>query len=117
MNNIKKYVAFSVLAAGLTVLAVATPAFALSHHAVGTKPAVEGKVTKVIGTTITLMSHKSNQNSPTTYTINASHAVVMKGNVRVSVSKISVGDNIVVWGTVSGTHVVATNIVDGEINK
>ncbi len=95
------------------------------------KPAVIGTVTAVNGDTITLTSKRSpgmmgrNRNASTTvatrpaaspaviYSVDATNATVVKNNVTSTVSAISVGDNLFVQGTVTGTNVVATNIRDG----
>jgi len=92
----------------------------------GMKPAVVGKVSAVNGNTITVTGR---QNSPRpepssgsttpppatatiTYTVDATNAIVLKNNATSTVSSITVGDMIMVQGTVSGTNVVATNIRD-----
>ncbi|NTV44099.1 MAG: hypothetical protein HGA67_00180 [Candidatus Yonathbacteria bacterium] len=72
------------------------------------QPVVAGTVTAVSGTTIT-MTNKSN----VTYTINAASATVVKAKVSSTVASIAVGDNLVVQGTVNGTSITASSIVDG----
>ncbi len=79
-------------------------------------PYVFGTVTAVSGTTLTINS-KDASNNPITYTIDASAAKIRKGGTSatstVSVSTIAVGDGVMVRGTVSGTEISATNIIDG----
>ena len=87
----------------------------------GQRPAVMGKVTAISGNTITVEDNKLGSTSATTYTVDASAATVLKGTSATpgtapttsSVSAIAVGDMIAVRGTVSGTSVTATEIMDG----
>ena len=76
------------------------------------KPTVIGKVTAVSGTTVTVQSKGA-----TVYTVDATNAKITKGfgkNVQtLTVANIAVGDTVVVLGTVSGSSVTATSIVDG----
>ena len=88
-------------------------------------PGVMGKVTAVNGTTLTVSSTNRKTSAVTVYTVDATNAKVMKftapttqGAARVApatitVSGISVGDTVMVSGTISGTNVTATNIMDG----
>ncbi len=71
------------------------------------EPVIGGGVTAVSGTTLTV-TNKSN----VTYSVDASSATVIKGNATSSVSAIAVGDNVVVQGTVNGTSVVASSVID-----
>ncbi len=74
------------------------------------KPGVMGKVTAISGTTLTL-------SGSATFTVNASSAVVMKNNATSTLSAITIGDNVFVEGTVTGTNVVATTIHDGAFGN
>lgn len=89
-----------------------------------TPPAAMGSVTAISGNTITITDKKSG----TVYTVDASGAVVEKMPTEtsgssssttrptpttISVSGISIGDNVMVEGTVSGTSITATRIMDG----
>jgi hypothetical protein len=75
---------------------------------------IAGTVTAVNGTTITV-SGKNKSDAPTVvYTINAASATVKKDDVASTVSGIAVGDMVRIEGTVSGTTVTATIIVDGR---
>jgi len=69
---------------------------------------VAGTVTAVSGTNITLKD-KAN----TVYTVDATNAKVMKNGATGTVSSVAVGDTIFVGGTVTGTSVVATTVMDG----
>ena len=91
----------------------------------GTPPAAVGTVTAVSGDTITLTDKKNS----TTYTVDATNATITKRTAPVAgttntpgtrpapttitVSRIAVGDTLVVQGTVSGTNITATKIADG----
>ena len=95
------------------------------------KPGVMGTVTAISGNTITVTSKQFSahqwggsgtaQASPTTqptpttitYTVDATNATVKKNAATSAVSSIAVGDMVMVQGTVSGTSVTATSIIDG----
>jgi hypothetical protein len=71
------------------------------------QPVVGGAVAAVNGTTLTI-TNKSN----VTYTVDASSANVFKGGATSTVANIATGDQVVVQGTVNGTSVTASSIVD-----
>jgi len=71
------------------------------------EPVVGGTITAVNGNTISI-TNKSN----VTYTIDATNATVDKGNATSSVSSLAVGDSVVVQGTVNGSSVTASSIID-----
>jgi len=82
------------------------------------RPVVIGKVTAISGSTITLASRTPGKDSATTtYTVNASAAVVLNGTATSSLSSITVGDNILVLGAVSGTSVTATKIIEAPVQR
>jgi hypothetical protein len=70
------------------------------------KPVVGGKVATISGNTLTI----TNQSG--TFTVDASQAKIAVGNTVSTISSISVGDNVVVQGTVSGNSVTATSVMD-----
>jgi len=70
-------------------------------------PVVAGAVTAVSGNTI-MITNKSN----VTYTVDATNAKIQKGSTDVTVSSVSVGDNLVVQGTTSGNSVTASTVLD-----
>lgn len=77
------------------------------------EPVIAGKVTAVSSTTITVMT-----NASTTYSVDASHATIKtKGNASSTISAIAVGDQVVVQGTVNGSAVLATNIIEQGDNQ
>jgi len=133
MKN-RKYLIGSISVGIITSLALVIPAFAATpgnqpvggwggaasgNHMQGRgqmmgRPAVSGIVESVSGTTLTITSRGFGKNTATTtYSVDASNAVVMKNNATSSVSNIAIGDRAMVQGTVSGTNVVATKIFDG----
>lgn len=88
----------------------------------GNMPVVMGKVTAISGTTITVQDQKPGETSNTIYTVDASAAKILKHAegttpVESSISAILVGDTVAVRGTVSGTSVSATEIMDGVMMK
>ncbi len=86
------------------------------------RPGVFGTVASVSGNTLTVTSTGRPgfraSTTPTTavtttYTVDATNAVVTKNNATSSVSAIAVGDIVIVQGTITGSNVVATKINDG----
>jgi hypothetical protein len=74
------------------------------------EPVVGGNVTAISsdGTTLTITNK-----SAVTYTIDATNATISKTGVTgATISNIAVGDNVVVQGTVNGTSVVASSVID-----
>jgi len=98
-------------------------------HRFGKGSGISGTVTAVNGTIITITGKNS-----TTYTVDATNAKIEKITppvagttsasasstwtrptpTTITVSQVSVGDTLMVQGTVSGTSVTATNIIDGK---
>ncbi len=93
-----------------------TPAM-LMHNRAG----VFGTVTAVSGNTITVQAKTfakgTLSSTGATYTVNAGAAIIDKNSTAITVAGISVGDTIMVEGTVSGTVVTATRIHDGVMVK
>lgn len=71
------------------------------------EPVIGGTVASISGTSLTI-TNKSN----VTYTVNASSSTVNKAGATATLASVAVGDNVIVQGTVSGTAVVATSILD-----
>ena len=82
--------------------ATSTPAFSGNGE-----PVTAGNVTAISGSSITI-TNKSN----VTYVVDASNAKIVTGNTTGTISNVAVGDSIVVQGTVNGTSVTATTIID-----
>ena len=107
-------------------LAVAGTALAAPSHtgfnhgfSGGQRPAVVGTVTAVNGDILTVAARSWQRNSSTTtpaatttYTVDATNATVTKNGASSTVSNIVVGDALVVQGTVTGTSVTASSILD-----
>jgi hypothetical protein len=76
------------------------------------QPVIGGAISAISGTTLTV-TNKSN----ITYSVDASTATVTKGNATSSISAVTVGDNVIIQGTVNGTNVVAFSVIDqGSVN-
>lgn len=72
------------------------------------QPVVAGSITAINGNSITI-TNKSN----VTYTVDATNAkFVVKGIASPTISNLAVGDNLVIQGTVNGTSVTASSIID-----
>ncbi|MCX6741268.1 MAG: DUF5666 domain-containing protein [Candidatus Parcubacteria bacterium] len=113
-----KFVYFSISSVIMSALLVGGTAFAQTAQTnsfrggqgrIGRAPGVFGTVATVSGTTLTVADSRSN----TTYTVDASSSTVTKNNAASSLGNVSVGDTVMVQGTINGTAVVATAIRDG----
>ena len=72
------------------------------------QPVVGGNVTAVNGNSLTVTNKSS-----VTYTVDATSAKVSKqGATGATVASIVVGDSVIVQGTVSGTSVTASSVID-----
>jgi len=84
-------------------------------------PNVVGKVSSINGSTLTVISQRGPRmganNAPTTFTVNATSAKILRGQTVIAISNIAVGDTVVIQGTVTGTSVVATTIRDGKVGE
>ena len=75
-------------------------------------PHIDGNVTAVNGTTITLTEESNESN--TVYTVDASKATITKNGAASALSNVAVGDKLFVQGTATGSSVTATSIMDGK---
>ncbi len=75
---------------------------------------VRGVVTTISGSNLTLNAQNS-----TTYNVDASNAVIFKGQPKATstLSEIKSGDSVIVRGVVNGTTITATTIIDGITQK
>lgn len=71
------------------------------------EPVVGGSITAINGSTLTV-TNKSN----VTYTIDASSATIIKNGTSTAITNMATGDNVVVQGTVNGTSVTASSVID-----
>lgn len=92
-----------------TALARAHGGFGMGHGGPGR--GIHGTVSAINGDTLTITNADG-----TSYTVAAGSAEVSKV-ATISVSDIKVGDTALVHGTVSGTTVTATHIMDGKLPK
>jgi Domain of unknown function (DUF5666) len=76
------------------------------------EPVVGGSVTAISGSTLTITNQAG-----ATYTIDASSAAVSDKGATSTVSSIAVGDNVVVQGSVNGSSVTASSIIDQGAQK
>jgi hypothetical protein len=67
---------------------------------------VSGTVASISGTSLTVTS------GSTTYTVDASQAKLLGFNSGLSLSNVQVGDNVRIMGTINGTSVTATGLMD-----
>ena len=70
------------------------------------QPVIAGSVSAISNSTITVT------NKSVTYSVDASSAKIVKGNVASLISNVAVGDNVIVQGTVNGTSVTASSVID-----
>jgi hypothetical protein len=73
------------------------------------QPVVGGIVATIDGTLLTITNV-----SNVTYMVDASSATVIKNNATSTLSNVTVGDQIIVQGTVNGNSIVASSIIDQE---
>lgn len=71
------------------------------------QPVIAGTIAAINGNTITV-SNKSNS----TYAVDVASATIKLRNATSSVSALTTGDQVVVQGTVNGTSVVASTVID-----
>lgn len=83
------------------------------------KLGIFGTVTVVNGNIITVNGRQGfgSTTSTVNYTVDASNSTVRKNNATSTVSSIVVNDKIFAVGTVSGTNVTATSIIDGMMMR
>ncbi|MDE1924680.1 MAG: hypothetical protein KGH79_00665 [Patescibacteria group bacterium] len=102
------------IASASTSTNTATQTFTDHGHR-GMGPGIVGTVSAVNGDSLTVAGKNG-----TTYTVDVTTATVMKSSgagsapTTVAISDIAVGDTIMAQGTVSGTSVTATNVMDGQ---
>jgi len=71
------------------------------------QPVVAGTVSAISGSTITITN-----SGTATYTVDATNAKILQGKNTITISGIKVGDSIMVQGTVNGTFIAASTIID-----
>ena len=71
------------------------------------QPIVGGIISAISSSTITI-TNKSN----VVYTVNTSNAKIVQGKNTILLSNLAVGDSVIVQGTVNGTGITASSIID-----
>ncbi len=71
------------------------------------EPVVGGSVSSISGTTVTITN-----TSNVTYAVDTSNAKIVKNGTTTTLSSVATGDNLVVQGTVNGTSVIASSVID-----
>ncbi|MDB5237913.1 MAG: hypothetical protein JWM46_183 [Candidatus Kaiserbacteria bacterium] len=106
--------------AGITSAQTATTstASATARAMTRVRPSAVGKVTAISGTRITVSSTNPKDNTVTLYTVDAGSATIEKGTAGLaptaaSLADVVIGDTVAVEGTVTGTTIQATKILDG----
>ena len=75
------------------------------------EPVIAGSISAVNGTTLTVTNA-----SNVTYTVDASNAKIVKGGATIAATGVATGDSVVVQGTVNGTNVTASSVIDQGSN-
>jgi len=124
--KIKIYVFLVMVLATMGSFVLMVPVFAVGNQQMGNdkfeqkqEPAVVGIVSAINGNTITVTGKQNseNTNTNTVFTVNVANASITKNGVVITVSGITIGDTVVVKGTITGTNIVATTIRDGQSKK
>jgi hypothetical protein len=71
------------------------------------EPVVGGTITAISGNTLTVTNA-----SNVTYTIDVSSATIVKNGTSTALANLSTGESVVVQGTVNGTSVTASSVLD-----
>jgi hypothetical protein len=71
------------------------------------EPVIAGSVSAISGSSLTVTNA-----SNVTYTVDASNAKIIKDGTSTAFSNVATGDNIVVQGTVDGTSITASSVID-----
>lgn len=71
------------------------------------KPVVGGSVTAISGTTLTVTAKDG-----TAYAVDAANAAILKAGATTTLASIAQGDTVIVQGTINGSAVTATTVID-----
>jgi hypothetical protein len=71
------------------------------------QPVVAGSISVITGTSLTVTTQ-----SGVTYTVDAANAKIVQGQTTINISNLAVGNPVVIQGTVNGTVIVASSILD-----
>ncbi|MEI8130666.1 MAG: hypothetical protein WCG55_04155 [bacterium] len=70
-------------------------------------PVIAGKIATISGNTVTVSNREN-----VTYTVDVTNAKVEQKGTASTVSSLTIGDMVIVQGTVNGTTVTATSVID-----
>ena len=73
------------------------------------QPIIGGTISAINGSTLTVTN-----NSDVVYAVDATNAKIVQGTNTILLSGIKIGDSVIVQGTVSGTSVTASTIIDSN---
>jgi len=76
------------------------------------EPVIAGNITAISGSALTVTNA-----SNVTYTIDVSNAKIVKNGTTTTLSAVATGDAVVVQGTVNGTSVTASSVIDQGIKS
>jgi hypothetical protein len=108
----------SITGASITAATIIDDVQALAAKNTSKKlPVIIGTVTGISSTTLAVMSTTTKKSTTTTtYVVDASAAKIMKGaTTTATFADIKLGDTVFVRGSINGTTVAATAIIDGPI--
>lgn len=71
------------------------------------EPVIAGSIASISGTTLTVTNA-----SNITYTVDATSATIVKNGTSTTFSNVATGDRVIIQGTVNGTSVTASSIID-----
>lgn len=71
------------------------------------EPVIAGSIAQINGDTLTVTNA-----SNVTYTIDITNATIVKNGTTTATSSLAIGDNVVVQGTVNGTAITASSVLD-----
>ena len=84
-------------------------------NSTSTKPVIAGNGQPVIAGTISAINGSIvsiTNNSSSTYAIDVTNAKISQGPKTITVSTLKVGDKIIAQGTISGTSMTASSVID-----
>lgn len=76
------------------------------------QPVVAGIISAINGSSLMITTNNS---SSITYTIDAANAKIIQGKNTILLSGVKIGDSVIVQGTVNGTSVIASTIIDTNL--
>jgi len=71
------------------------------------EPIIAGTISTINSSTLTI-TNKSN----IVYTVDITKAKILQGQKTISISNISLNDNVIIQGTINGTSIIASSVID-----